>query len=59
MAENGILKGQLSSFDTAFVNRQCKGHQRLMKSSVALVLRLATTSEEFCTHTLPGTTDSK
>ena len=41
---------------------QCKspeGHQWLMKSSVALILRLATTSEEFCAHTLPGTTDSK
>ena len=48
MAGNGLLKRRLSLFDTAFVlNRQCKGHQRLMKSSVTLVLRLATTSKEF------------
>ena len=62
MARNGLLKRQLCLFDTAFVNRQCKsspeGHQRLMKSSVALVFRLAA-SEEFCVNTLPGTTDSK
>ena len=62
MAENSLLKRQLSLLNTAFVNRQCKlpaGHQRLMKSSVALILRIATvytTSEEFCAHTLP---DSK
>ena len=59
MAGNGLLKRQLSLFDTTFTNRQCKspeGHQRLIKSSVALVLRLATTSQEFYAHTLPDTT---
>ena len=66
MAGNGLLKRQrerqLSLFDTAFIKRQCKspeGHQKLMKFSVALVLRLATTSQEFCVYTLPDTTDSK
>ena len=62
MAGNRLLKRQLSLFDTAFINRQCKlpgGNQKLMKSSVVLVLRLATTSQEFCAYTLPDTTDSK
>ena len=43
MAGNGLLKRRLGLFDTVFINRQCKspeGHQRLMKSSIALVLGL-------------------
>ena len=42
MAGNGLLKRQLSLFDTAFVNSSVnhQDHQRLIKSNAALFLRL-------------------
>ena len=51
MARNELLKRQLSLFDTAFVNRQCKllrpsEANEVQCSSLDLVLRLLATSEE-------------
>ena len=62
MAGNGLLKQQLSLFVHAFVNRQCKsprpsGANEVHCSSSSQASYY--TGEEFCAHTLPGTTGSK
>ena len=60
MAGNGLLKQQLSLFDTAFVNRKCKSPRPSEANEVQCSSSSqATTSEEFCAHTIPGTTGSK
>ena len=63
MAGNELLKQQLSLFDTAFVNRQCKSPRpseaNEVQCSSSSQASYRTTSKEFCAHTLPGTAGSK
>ena len=60
MAGNGLLKRQLSLFDTAFVNKQCKSPRPTEANEVQYSSSsLGTTSEEFRAYTLPVTTGSK
>ena len=50
---------KLSLFDTAFVNRQCTSSRPSEANEVQCSSSSqAITSEEFCAHTLPGTTDN-